>query len=187
MPEMGLKKKNMKRNIPVLGKWSVKAGAVLLVMVSLSSCLKNGNYNVDFSSVAPSVDLPLAAANANGVVPFTFQAGSNTFPVYTDLASPAVLSTSTTVTLIVDSAYLNSYNTANGTSYTLLPDSDYSVTSLSLTIPAGKRLDSAEVTFNINMVDTSSAISYVLPFSISSASQPIEQWSHLLIGVTVVQ
>jgi hypothetical protein len=69
----------------------------------------------------------------------------------------------------------------------LLPDSDYSVTSLSLTIPAGKRLDSAEVTFNINMVDTSSAISYVLPFSISTASQPIEQWSHLLIGVTVVQ
>jgi hypothetical protein len=184
---MGLKKKNMKRTNSVLGKWSVKAGVVLLVMVSLSSCLKNGNYNIDFSSVAPSVDLPLAAANSNGVVPFTFQAGSNTFPVYTDLASPSVLSTSTTVTLIVDSAYLNSYNTANGTSYTLLPDSDYSVTSLSLTIPAEQRLDSAEVTFNISKIDTSSAISYVLPFSISSASQPIEQWSHLLIGVTAVQ
>jgi Domain of unknown function (DUF1735) len=184
---MGLKKKNMKRTNSVIGRWSVRAGVVLLGMVSLSSCLKNGNYNIDFSSVAPSVDLPLAAANSNGVVPFTFQAGSNTFPVYADLASPAVLSSSTTVTLIVDSAYLNSYNTANGTSYTLLPDSDYSVSTLSLTIPAGKRLDSAEVTFNINMVDTSSAISYVLPFSISTASQPIEQWSHLLIGVTVVQ
>lgn len=170
-----------------MGKWPVKAGVVLLVMVSLSSCLKNSKYNIDFSTVAPSVDLPLAAANGNGVVPFTFQAGSNTFPVYTDLASPAVLSTSTSVTLIVDSAYLNSYNAANGTSYTLLPDSDYSVTSLSLTIPAGKRLDSALVTFNIGKVDTSSAISYVLPFSISTASQPIEQWSHLLIGVTVQQ
>jgi hypothetical protein len=89
--------------------------------------------------------------------------------------------------LIVDSAYLNSYNAANGTSYTLLPDSTYTVTSLSLSIAAGQRLDSAIVTVNINMVDTSSAISYVLPFSISAASQPIEQWSHLLLGVTVVQ
>jgi len=52
----------MKRNNSVLGKWSAKAGAVLLVMVSLSSCLKNSPYNIDFSSVAPSVDLPLAAA-----------------------------------------------------------------------------------------------------------------------------
>lgn len=177
----------MKRNNRVLGKWPAKAGAVLLVMVTLSSCLKNGPYNVDFTSVAPSVDLPLAAANSNGVVAFTFQAGSNTFPVYADLASPAVLGTSTTVTLIVNSAYLNAYNTANGTSYTLLPDSDYSVSTLSLTIPAGQRLDSAEVTFNIGMIDTSSAISYVLPFSISTASQPIEQWSHLLIGVSAVQ
>jgi hypothetical protein len=177
----------MKRFNSVMGKWPAVAGVVLLVMVSLSSCLKNGPYNIDFSSVAPSVDLPLAAANSNGVVGFTFQAGSNTFPVYADLASPAVLSTSTSVTLIVDSAYLNSYNTANGTSYTLLPDSDYSITTLSLTIPAGQRLDSAEVTFNINQIDTSSAISYVLPFSISAASQPIEQWCHLLIGVTAVQ
>lgn len=175
----------MKRNNSV--RWLAKLSAVLLVMVSLSSCLKNGPYNIDFSSVAPSVDLPLAAANSNNVVPFTFQAGANTFPVYADLASPSVLSTSTSVTLIVDSAYLNSYNTANGTSYTLLPDSDYTVTSLSLTIPAGQRLDSAEVTFNISKIDTSSSISYVLPFSISAASQPIEQWSHLLIGVTAVQ
>lgn len=163
----------------------MKAGAVVLAMVSLSSCLKNGPYNVDFTGVKPSVDLPLAAANGNGVVPFTFQTGANTFPVYADLASPSPLSSSTTVTLIVDSAYLNSYNTANGTSYTLLPDSDYTVNTLNLTIPAGQRLDSAEVTFDISKINPSSSISYVLPFSISAASQPIEQWSHLLIGVTV--
>jgi len=165
----------------------MKMGVIALMMFSLPSCLKNGSDYINFATVAPSVDLPLAAANGNGVVAFTFATGSNTFPVYADLASPSVLGSATTVTLIVDSAYLNSYNAANGTSYTLLPDSTYTVTSLSLSIAAGQRLDSAIVTVNINMVDTSSAISYVLPFSISAASQPIEQWSHLLLGVTVVQ
>ena len=155
----------------------MKMGVIALMMFSLPSCLKNGSDYINFATVAPSVDLPLAAANGNGVVAFTFATGSNTFPVYADLASPSVLG----------SAYLNSYNAANGTSYTLLPDSTYTVTSLSLSIAAGQRLDSAIVTVNINMVDTSSAISYVLPFSISAASQPIEQWSHLLLGVTVVQ
>lgn len=163
------------------------AGVAMLAMFSLTSCLKSGPYNYNFSGVGASVDLPLAASTGNGVAAFTFAAGSNTFPVYADLASPSPLSKSTSVTLMVDSAYLNSYNSSNGTSYTLLPDSDYTINTLNLTIPAGQRLDSAQVTFNIAKVDTSSAISYVLPISISSASEPVEQWSHLLIGVTVTQ
>jgi len=178
----------MEKNIKSISKMRVAIFIpALLIIFSLSSCLKNSPENIDFSQGAPSVDLPLAASQANGVDPFTFQAGSNTFPVYANLASVNVLGTATTVTLIVDSAYLNSYNATNGTSYTLLPDSDYSVSTLSLTIAAGQRLDSAIVTFNINQIDTSSAISYVLPFSISAASQPIEQWSHLLIGVSAIQ
>jgi hypothetical protein len=35
------------------------------------------------------------------------------------------------------------------------------------------------------MIDTDPSISYVLPFTIASASEPIEQWNHLLIGVSV--
>ncbi|HEV2353138.1 MAG TPA: DUF1735 domain-containing protein [Puia sp.] len=177
----------MKRKNHIAKGWPLMAGLAVLSMFSLSSCLKSGPYNYNFSGVGASVDLPLAAANGNGVVPFTFGAGANTFPVYADLASPSTLSKATTVTLMVDSAYLNSYNSNNGTAYTLLPDSDYTINTLNLTIPAGQRLDSAQVTFNIAKVDTSSAISYVLPISISSASEPVEQWSHLLIGVTVVQ
>lgn len=158
---------------------------LLFVLFSVSSCMKNGKYDVDFSTVGASVDIPLAAANANGIVPFTFGVGSNTFPVYVNMASPAVLSKATTITLAIDTAFLNAYNASNGTSYTLLPDSDYSATSLSLSIPAGQRLDSVEVTFNIGKIDTDPSISYVLPFTITSASEPIEQWNHLMIGVSV--
>jgi hypothetical protein len=158
---------------------------VLLAGLAFPSCLKNSAYNVDFSQGGASVDLPLAAANANGVVPFTFGTGTNTFPVYVNMASPSPLSKATTATVGIDSAYLNAYNTANATSYTLLPDSDYSISGFSVTIPAGQRLDSVEVTFNLSKINTSPSISYVLPFTITQASEPIEQWNHLMIGVTV--
>ena len=130
------------------------------------------------------MDLPLAAANANGVVPFTFAPGSNTFPVYVNMASPSPLSKATTATIGIDSAYLNTYNVNNPLAqYVLLPDSDYTISGFNLTIPAGGRLDSVEVTFNISKINTS--INYVLPFTITQASEPIEQWNHLMIGVTV--
>jgi hypothetical protein len=160
---------------------------VLPILLAFASCLKNSQYNVDFGQGGASVDLPLAAANNNGVVPFTFAAGSNTFPVYVNMASPSPLSKATTATIGIDSAYLNAFNASNGTSFTLLPDSDYSISGFSLTIPAGQRLDSVEVTFNLSKIDTSSSISYVLPFTITQASEPIEQWNHLMIGVTAVQ
>jgi hypothetical protein len=159
--------------------------SLFVVLFSISSCMKNGKYDIDFSNVGASVDIPLAAANANGIVPFTFSAGSNTFPMYVNMASPSVLSKATTVTVAIDTAFLNAYNASNGTSYTLLPDSDYSATSFNLTIPAGQRLDSVEVTFNIGKIDTDPSISYVLPFTITQASEPIEQWNHLMIGVSV--
>jgi hypothetical protein len=157
--------------------------ALPFILFAVSSCMKNSKYNVDFTTVGASVDIPLAAANGNGVVPFTFSVGSNTFPVYVNMASPAVLSKATTAVVAIDSAYLNAYNTSNGTSYTLLPDSDYSATSFNLTIPAGQRLDSVIVTFNISKISTDPNISYILPFTIVSASEPIEQWNHLMIGV----
>lgn len=173
-------------NYRVTKRTVIKGLIVLMGVFSLSSCLKNGPYDYNFSGVGASVDLPLAASNSNGVVPFTFAVGSNTFPVYANLASPSPLSSATTVTLIVDTAYFNSFNAANGNAYVLLPDSTYTLGSLNLSIPAGQRLDSCEVTFNINMLNEIGAdsIAYVLPFSISSASEPIEQWSHLLIGVS---
>lgn len=155
------------------------------VILTLSSCLKNGNYYTDFSSVGASVNLPLAATNLNGVVAFSYNATvtSVTLPVFVDVASPSMPSSATTVTLALDTAFLSSYNTANGTSFSVLPDSVYTTSGWTLTIPAGRRLDSMNVNLNFSKLDLSGA--YVLPITISQASVPIEQWKHLLLYISV--
>ena len=174
-------------------KFSIKSkvilGLVLLVAASsLSSCLKNGQYYINFADVSASIDLPLSAANSNGPVEFDYDSTttSASIPVYVNVASPSVLSKAVTATVAIDSAYLTSYNAANGTSYILLPSAAYKVSTLSLTVPAGQRLDSANVTFDFTKVDITDATkAYVLPFTITSASIPIEQWNHLMLYVTV--
>jgi Domain of unknown function (DUF1735) len=154
-------------------------------LFSLSSCLKNGQYYINFAAVAPSVDLPLAATNNNGVVAFAYPATVTTtsIPVYVNLASPKVLGTATTATLAVDTAYLNAYNTNNNTSYAVMPDSVYTTTGWNITIPAGQRLDSMNVTFDFTKLDLTQ--SYILPITIQTASEPIEQWNHLLLYISV--
>ena len=153
---------------------------LLVALFSLPSCLKNGDYFVDFASAGASVDLPLAATNGNGVVAYTYNATvtSATIPVYVNLASPAKLGTATSVTVAIDTAGLNAYNTANGTSFEVLPDSVYTITgSLDLSIPANQRLDSFQVNLDLTKLDLSG--SYILPYTIASAAVPIEQWNHL--------
>lgn len=164
-------------------------GLVLLVAASaLSSCLKNGKYYVDFSTASASIDLPLAAANNNGPVEFDYDSTTTTasIPVYVNVASPSIPNKSTTATLAIDTAWLNSYNNANGTAYTLLPAAAYKVATFSLTVPSGQRLDSTNVTFDFTKVNITDATkAYALPFTIASASLPIEQWNHLILYVTV--
>jgi hypothetical protein len=165
---------------------TILTGALIMMGVfSFSSCLKNGTYYTDFSAVSASVDLPLAAANVNGPVPFAYSANVTNpqIGVYVNLASPSTLSKPVTVTLAIDSAYLSSYNQANGTSYTLMPANCYTVNSLNLTIAPGQRLDSANVKFNFANFDFTK--SYILPFTIASASEPIEQWNHLMLSILV--
>lgn len=157
-----------------------------MAVLSLSSCLKNGQYYDDFASVNASVDLPLAAANSNAPVAFVYDATVTTtsIPVYVDLASPSTLGKSVTATLALDTAFLNAYNTANSTNFQLIPDSVYTITGgWNRTIPAGKRLDSMLVTFNFTKMNL--AIPYVLPITIASSSEPIEQWNHLMLNPSV--
>ncbi|MDE3214585.1 MAG: DUF1735 domain-containing protein [Bacteroidota bacterium] len=162
------------------------SGLILFgVVLSLSSCLKNGKYYTDFSTAGTSVNLPLAAANLNGLVAFSYDASVSSvdLPVFVDVASPSLPSTSTSVTLALDTAFLSSYNTANGTSFEVLPDSVYSTSGWTLTVPAGKRLDSMNVHLNFSKLDLSGA--YVLPITIAQSSVPIEQWKHLLLYISV--
>lgn len=159
---------------------------ILAVMFALPSCLKNGAYYIPFQDAAPSVYLPLAATNANGIIAKTYNATetSASFPVYMDYASPSVSGSATTLTLALDTAFLNSYNSDNNTSFELLPDSVYTITGgFDRSIPAGQRLDSVVVNLDLTKLDLSG--SYILPITIASASVPIEQWNHLLYYVSV--
>jgi hypothetical protein len=158
---------------------------VLPIVLAFTSCLKNSPYNVDFSQGGASVDLPLAAANANGIVSFSYGATVTTtmIPVYVNVASPAVPNKSTTATLALDTAFFNSFNAANGGGFSVLPDSVYSVPTWNVTIPEGQRLDSIPVTYDFSKMDLSQ--NYILPITIAQASLPIEQWNHLLIYVSV--
>jgi hypothetical protein len=165
---------------------NIKNFSLLMVtLFLLSSCLKNGPYYTDFSSVAGSVDLPLAATNANGIVSFSYDATVTTtsLPVYVNVASPQAPASPTTITLAVDTAFLSQYNSANGTDYQVLPDSVYTTSGWTVTVPAGKHLDSMNVTFNFSKMDLSQ--NYVLPVTISQSSLPIEQWNHLLLYISV--
>ena len=159
--------------------------AFFVLVLSLSSCLKNGNYFADFAAAAGSVDLPLAASNNNGVEAFSFDVTvtSTVLPIYANVASPSLPTKATTVVLALDTAYLTTYNTANNTNYELLPDSVYKISSLNMTIPAGKRLDSVNVSYDFTKLNLTH--SYVLPITIASSSLPIEQWNHLLYYVSV--
>jgi len=167
-----------------LNKVLVGVGAVLM-MGTLNSCLKNGKYYTDFSAISASVDLPLAATNNNHPVPFAYDAAASSpsIPVIVNLASATPLSSATTATLAVDAAYLDDYNTANGTSFLLMPADAYTVDGWDVNIPAGKRIDSMVVHFDFNKLDLTE--SYILPITIAQASQPIEQWNHLMLNIQV--
>jgi hypothetical protein len=157
----------------------------LAAVVSMGSCLKNGQYYDDFAAVGASVELPLASANSNGVIPLAYNATVTTavIPVYINLASPNLLSAAVTATLGLDTAFLRQYNNANGSAYVLLPDSVYTVSGWNRSIPAGKRLDSMVVTVNFAKMDLSQP--YILPITIKTSSQPIEQWNHLMLNPSV--
>jgi hypothetical protein len=128
------------------------------------------------------VELPLAASNGNNLISFSYTVGQPAFfPVYINLASPKPLGIAVTATLALDTAYLNNYDSVNSFDYQLLPDSDYTILNGWVrTIPAGQRLDSMYLMYNLNRIDT--CVRYILPITIQTASVPIEQWNHLLIN-----
>lgn len=155
------------------------------MLLSLSSCLKNGPYDYNFAGAKASVDLPLAASLANGIKTVVYDGSvpNPVLPVYVNVASPNIPTTSTTATLALDADYLAQYNAANGTSYELLPDSTYQVSGWDVEIPAGQRLDSIAFTLDLAKIDLSH--SYVLPVTIQEASLPIEQWNHVMYSIAV--
>ena len=153
-----------------------------------SSCLKDNTRYVDFGAATPLVELPAATGVAGTgmfqVASFSISNTATPLNVQVNVAAPKPLSSALTVKLSVDQAALAAYNTANGTSYILLPAADYT-SSMTVTIPANQ--NSANLVININSSLISPSVSnYVLPISITDAGgQQISNYKTILYNITV--
>lgn len=79
--------------------------------LAMSSCLKNNEYYVDFSTYKPSVELPLAAKYLNKPFGIKWSPDTTTsYKVYINVASVDPLNTPVTATLDLDSAWIAQYN-----------------------------------------------------------------------------
>jgi hypothetical protein len=158
----------------------------LAAMALLSSCLKDNAHFINFAGGGVLVELPLAEVGDQAGIGGPFQTttfglaptADDTLIVAVNVASPTPLTSALNVTLTTtDLTALNSYNTANGTSYTPLPSADYKVLgSLTATVPANARLAYIKIVVNATAVGAANSGSFVLPITIASASgQPIAQ------------
>jgi hypothetical protein len=140
---------------------------LVLTVTSLSSCLKDSRF-VNYAGVTPFVELPLVAANgAFTAEAFTIVATPINLPLAVNYAAPKPRTSPLTVTLKIDQAALDAYNKANSTTFTILPAADYSIASLTATIPAGQNTATINIIINISKVDPNG--SFILPISIADA------------------
>lgn len=150
-----------------------------LVLFS-SSCLKDSHY-VDYGADAPLVEFPLAEYNPDQVggsdgayqpIEYSIATQStDTLTVAIKIAAPKTLTTSVPVTIsTTDVTALNAYNTANGTTYTALPSSDYSVIGGDVvTVPANQQMVFFKIIINSAAIGVGNSGAFVLPLTIENA------------------
>lgn len=149
---------------------------ILMVLISagLPSCLKE-KLGVNLSDIpftriielAPNDDPSKGSADRVNTRAF----GISTTP--TQLQIPVYLNSpggpynkDVTVTLAKDPAGLAAYNVANGTTYEFLPDSVYTQTPFTVTIPAGQNFGYMTLSIKTSKVDASH--SYLVAYKITS-------------------
>jgi len=144
---------------------------LLLMIILLSACLKD-KPAVDFSTVGTIIEI--LPVNGGGLENFdaaelNFDATEalDSAAVVLNIASPNPLKTALTISVEVNDGMRTAYNSANPVQYDALPDSLYSFPLKTVTIPAGKHLDTLQVYFYPSKIDTTQ--NYMLPVSIHDA------------------
>lgn len=170
---------------------SIKTGFLsLAAMAVLSSCLKDNSHYVDFAGAKPLVELPAATGVGPGggfVTPIALpiQSAAQNINLVVNLAAPKPLTSALTVKLEIDANALTAYNTANiaqfksdstaaaaagnpiptaPTIYTLMPTNFYTLSGLSVTIPANQ--NSANLVISVITQNFDLTKNYVIPFTI---------------------
>ncbi len=146
---------------------------------SLSGCLNDDEHYTDFKNVGAVAEIPSSAfygIEDNQGLSISTTPTSYTFDV--NVASPTPPTQDVTITLSVDQATLDAYNTTNGTTYQLLPSTLYQISSLATTVKAGSRLAPIVVALysGSDRVPDPGAYNdanYALPLKITSASNNV--------------
>ncbi|HEY2721340.1 MAG TPA: DUF1735 domain-containing protein [Chitinophagaceae bacterium] len=152
-------------------RWmSLLAGITLLT--NLTSCIKDKGYKLetDFSSLQDHVVLLNAGVGSAAISSsnVAFNSDTATVTIIVNLTSVNPPSSPVNVTIGVDAAQIDPYNTAHGTAFELLPDSAYTLANTALTVPAGQQYAETTISFYKSKIDPSS--SFMLPISIVDAS-----------------
>jgi len=168
--------------------YSITTILAITAMFSFSSCLKDSKNYVNVSQSPPLAELPLEAYNGIGSTvaeAFPLNNTPQTIQLAVNIASANAPSSATTVTLALDTAAVTAYNTANGTSDVLLPASDYTISTLSVVVPAGQHLGYTTITItNPSLLNPANV--YILPIKIANAGGvTVDQFNELLYAVQV--
>ncbi len=137
--------------------------------VSLVSCLKDDEHFVDFAAAGYVAEIPYAANRS--IIRTTdslvrTSATAYVFPLDVNIASPNLPTTSIPITVAIDQAALTAYNTANKTTYQLLPATAYQLTNPSVMVAAGSRIATVNISIIPNQVPATGT--YVIPVSITT-------------------
>ncbi|WP_114940939.1 DUF1735 domain-containing protein [Mucilaginibacter endophyticus] len=153
-------------------KYITKGLALLMLTVFFSSCLKDSRY-VDFGASGTIVEFPLGGQinfgpDAITEAPDESDGSTIVRQFAVNVASPAIPTKETKITLAVDNSLVAAYNkTQTAVSYETFPTDAFKFTNTSVTIPAGQRVAIVSVTFYKAKLDPSK--SYMLPIKIADA------------------
>jgi hypothetical protein len=167
-------------------KWVIPALCVLV----LSSCLKNKNDQPDFSGTTPVVELPVNSPMGDGSVnslstSLILADTPSHYIFYVNYAASSTKAKDIKVTLSINPALIDSYNTAHPTdSIKMIPTGAFSLP-LSITIPAGQRRAQVPVELISKLLNPN--FSFGLPITITDASGEVisKNFASLVVKVGV--
>jgi hypothetical protein len=154
---------------------------LIILCCLLQACLKPAKYYTDFSDIGTIAQFSLGGPTpANAWI--TVLDTPTDYTLNVNLASPHPAGKDVTITLALDTADFNAQLAGNG--YTLLPDSDYTITTWQVTIPAGQ--DTGTFHIHVSSTKLGTNTGFILPLHITDA-QGIPISSNFGYGFWLVQ
>jgi len=146
--------------------------ATVSIAVLLSSCLKdkgfeNGEYGLNGVTDRPGVGFPEGARSNNSFAVNAIATPQTINAPMVNLLADKPASQDVHVVLQLDPSIVTAYNTANGTSLVIPTSSQYSINTLTVTIPAGQRFAFVPIVIP-NAAALSLTATYALGFKILS-------------------